>query len=69
MRENSIKHLIIAVGGIGVLFGGQIISTWYITTDKGILAWPFTLVGTILVIAGVCCCIGAMLCQMNRYKK
>ena len=30
MKEDSYKHLIIAVGGIGLCYAGQIIGTWFI---------------------------------------
>ena len=69
MNEDSYKHLIVAVGGIGLCYTGQIIGTWFIATSKELITLPFTIASVILTIAGLCCCVGAMLCQLDRYKK
>ena len=67
--NNNYKHLIVAVGGIGLCYTGQIIGTWFISAGKEIITLPFTISSVILTIIGLCCCIGAMLCQLDRYKK
>ena len=67
--NNNYKHLIVAISGIGLCYAGQIIGTWFIATGKEIITLPFTIVSIALVIGGLCCCIGAILCQLDRYKK
>lgn len=69
MKEDSYKHLIVAVGGIGLCYAGQIIDDWFIATSKELITLPFTMAIVILTIAGLRCCAGAMLCQLDRYKK
>ena len=64
--SNNHKHLIIAVGGVGLCYAGQIIGTWFIPIGKEIITMPFTIFSVILTITGLCCCAGAMLCQLDR---
>jgi hypothetical protein len=67
--ENCLKHLIVAVGGIGLCYARQIIGTWFIPNGKDIITQPFTVVSVILIISGMLCCAGAMICELDRYKK
>ena len=69
MENNQFKHLIVALGGVGLCLAGPSICTWYITASKEIINLPFIAVGIIVTIAGVLCCVGAMLSELDRYKK
>lgn len=72
--EKKIKHLVVAISGIGLCYAGQLISTWAIPIQKNngpdeLLTMPFTIIGTTLIVVGLFCCLGALLCQTGRYDK
>ena len=71
--ESSIKHLVVAVGGIGLCFASQIVGNWYIPVKEGsqtdAITIPFVIASIIMVIIGILCCLGAMLCEAGRYDK
>lgn len=70
MEKNNIKHLVVALGGIGLCIAGPQVSNWYIMVSKdSMVSVPFQIIGVVLVITGIFCCIGAMLCQLGRYNK
>ena len=70
MEKKNLKHLIVAIGGIGLIMAGPTIYNWFIVASKDtIVGEPFQIIGVLLVIAGVLCCVGAMLCQLDRYDK
>ena len=69
--EKSLKHLVIAIGGIGLCIAGQVIGDWSFVVEqsKEVITLPFVIVGAILVIIGIFCCLGAMLCETGRYDQ
>ena len=67
--QNDIKHLIIVIGGIGLCYFGQIVGTWFIAVGKDVIVLPFQVASVIISLIGFCCCAGALLCQLDRYKK
>ena len=66
---NNNKHLIVAVSGIGLCYAGQIIQGWFIKIGGDVIAWPFVVLGIVSTVSGFCCCAGAALLQLDRYKK
>lgn len=69
MGKNQFKHLIVALGGVGLCIAGPTICTWFIATSKEIINMPFVVAGVITTIAGISCCVGAMLSELSRYEK
>ena len=69
MDKSQFKHLIVALGGVGLCLAGPTICSWFIATSKEIINTPFMILGVITTIAGVLCCICAMLCELGRYEK
>ena len=70
MDNNISKHLVVALGGIGLCIAGPQVYNWFIVAGKdSIICTPFQIIGVLLVIIGVLCCVGAMLCQLDKYKK
>ena len=69
--ERKLKQLTTAICGIGLCIGGDMISNWYLALGKDdtIVQIPFAIVGRVLIIAGIICFIGALLCQTGRYDK
>lgn len=69
--EKKMKQLIVAISGIGLCIGGSMIDTWYIAAGKdgGAIQEPFAIVGKILIVVGIICLVGALLCQTGRYDK
>ena len=69
--ERQMKHLVTAVCGIGLCIGGNMISDWYLMldTDAAPIYIPFAIIGRVLIVAGIICLIGALLCQTGRYDK
>ena len=69
MNEKRLKHLVSALSGVGLCIAGPSICGWYIVIDKDIVNTPFVIAGVCVTIIGVLCCLGALVCQSNRYNK
>ena len=69
MNDKKARHLVVAISGVGLCIAGPTISGWSIVAGKDIINTPFAIIGVCVTIIGAISCIGAMLCEADRYEK
>lgn len=83
MEKKSVRHLIVVLGGCGLAIPGASLLMWALSNVElgrvneygfaheigGVGLWPMLLIAGALLLGGILCIVGAMLCESGRYDK
>lgn len=83
MEKKSLKHLVVALGGFALLSPGMSLFLWVMSNlelrrihEYGFAheigqtgLWPLLIMASAMLIVGLACIIGAMVCESGRYDK